>query len=130
MDKIIAKKVLLECLSTGGDYAEIYLEDKVSNSIRMMTDKIDDITTDHLYGAGIRILLGNAEVYGYTNDVSEAGLLKLANELKGAYNSEVLVSDFDFNDTNVDVHTTFDRLSESISNSEKVKFLEIGRAHV
>ena len=125
MDKIIAKKVLLECLSTGGDYAEIYLEDKVSNSIRMMTDKIDDITTDHLYGAGIRILLGNAEVYGYTNDVSEAGLLKLANELKGAYNSEVLVSDFDFNDTNVDVHTTFDRLSESISNSEKVKFLEV-----
>lgn len=125
MDKIIAKKVLLECLSTGGDYAEIYLEDKVSNSIRMMTDKIDDITTDHLYGAGIRILLGNAEVYGYTNDVSEAGLLKLASELKGAYNSEVLVSDFDFNDTNVDVHTTFDRLSESISNSEKVKFLEV-----
>lgn len=124
MDKVIAKKVLLECLSTGGDYAEIYLEDKVSNSIRMMTDKIDDITTDHLYGAGIRILLGNAEVYGYTNDVSEAGLLKLANELKSAYNSEVLVSDFDFTDTNVDVHTTFDVLSENISNSEKVKYLD------
>ena len=124
MNKEIAKKVLLECLSTGGDYAEIYLEDKVSNTIRMMTDKIDDITSHHLYGAGIRILLGNAEVYGYTNDVSEEGLLKLASELKTAYNSEVLVSDFDFTDTNVDVHTTFGKLSENISNSEKVKYLE------
>ena len=124
MDKIIAKKVLLECLSTGGDYAEIYLEDKVENTIRMMTDKIDDITTNHLYGAGIRILLGNAEVYGYTNDVSEAGLMKLASELKTAYNSEVLVSDFDFNDTDVNVHTTFDVLSENIPNGEKVKYLE------
>ena len=125
MDKIIAKKVILECLSTGGDYAEIYLEDKIENSIRMMTDRIDDITTNHLYGAGIRILLGNAEVYGYTNDVSEEGLMKLAVELKSAYNSEVLVSDFEFNDTNVDVHTTFCVLSKDIPNSKKTKYLEV-----
>ena len=125
MDKKVAKKVLLECLSTGGDYAEIYLEDTTKNSIRMMTNQIDDITTSHLYGAGIRILLGNAEVYGYTNDVSEAGLLKLAGDLKTAYNSKVLISDFDFNDFEVNDVNKFSVLSKDIPNSKKIGYLEV-----
>lgn len=123
MDKKIAKKVLLECLATGGDYAEIYLEDTIKNSIRLMTKQIDDINASHLYGAGIRILKDNAEVYGYTNDVSESGLLKLAKNLRSAYNSKVLITDFDFTDCEVDKHTDFKVLSKDIPNSEKLCYL-------
>lgn len=78
MNKVIAKKVLLECLKTGGDFAEIFFEDNQKNTIKMVKDHIDDINVMHVYGAGIRILKENAEVYGYTNEVDEQGLMKLA----------------------------------------------------
>ncbi len=60
MDKKLAKKIILECLTTGGDYAEIFLEDTVKNSIRMVADQIEDVNANHLYGAAIRILKDNA----------------------------------------------------------------------
>ncbi|MDE7214034.1 MAG: TldD/PmbA family protein, partial [Anaeroplasmataceae bacterium] len=124
MDKKIAKKILLECLTTGGDYAEIFLEDTVKNSIRRVGDQIEDINASHLYGAAIRILKENAEVYGYTNDVSEKGLLKLATNLRTAYNSEVVIKDFDFTDCETTKGTDFKVLSKDIPNSKKLSYLE------
>lgn len=124
MDKKLLKKVLLECLTTGGDYAEVFIEDTEKNSIRLMTNQIDDINATHLYGAAIRILKENAEVYGYTNDVSETGLLKLARDLRTAYHSERRISDFEFTDCNVEAHTTFKVLSKDIPNSKKIGYLE------
>lgn len=124
MDKKLAKKIILECLATGGDYAEIFLEDTVKNSLRMVTDQIEDVNANHLYGAAIRILKENAEVYGYTNDVSEKGLLKLAKELRTAYHSEVLIHNFEFTDCEVEQTTSFKVLSKDIPNSKKVKYLE------
>ena len=89
MDKKLAKKIILECLTTGGDYAELYVEDTTKNSIRMMTDQIEDISASHLYGAAIRILKDTSEVYGYTNDVSEVGLMKLAHDLRTAFHDKI-----------------------------------------
>ena len=124
MDQKIAKKIILECLATGGDYAEIFLEDTVKNSIRRVGDQIEDINASHLYGAAIRILKENAEVYGYTNDVSEKGLLKLAKSLRTAYHSKVVISDFDFVDCETPKDTDFKVLSKDIPNSKKLSYLE------
>ncbi len=125
MNQNTARKVLLESLSTGGDYAEIFLEDTIKNSIRRTKDKIDDVGTSHYYGAGIRILKDLEEVYGYTNDVSEAGLLKLAKSLKGAYDGAPLIKKIDFTDCDVKTHTSFQILSKDIPNSKKIGYLKI-----
>lgn len=124
MDKKIAKKVLLECLSTGGDFAEIYLEDKTTNLIRMVSGKIDDVSTSHIYGAGIRILKENVEVYGYTNDVSEEGLLALAGNLKKSYAYDPIIEQMEFSDEKVDEKTKFSVLSKDVPNKEKVSYLK------
>ena len=125
MNKNLAKKVLKECLTTGGDFAELFIEDKISNSIRRVGDQIEDINTSHIYGAGIRILKENEEVYGYTNDISEEGLLKLAKQLNKAYHGPVLVSEIEFTDCKVEEHTKFKTLSKDIPNSKKLDYLEI-----
>lgn len=124
MDKNLAKKVLKECLTTGGDFAELFLEDKVSNIIRRVGEQVEDINTSHIFGAAIRILKGTEEVYGYTNDVSEAGLLKLAKNLRNAYHGPVLVSEINFTDCEVNKHTSFKALSKDIPNSKKLGYLE------
>ena len=124
MDKKLAKKIILECLTTGGDYAELYVEDTTKNSIRMMTDQIEDISASHLYGAAIRILKDTSEVYGYTNDVSEVGLMKLAHDLRTAFHDKQIIKDFEFKDCDVKQDTTFLVLSKDIPNSKKIGYLE------
>lgn len=125
MDKVIAKRILLECLSTGGDYAEIFLEDTSKNNIRRVGNQIEDIEANHLYGAAIRILKENAEVYGYTNDCSEEGLLKLAKSLRTAYHDTRCISDFEFTDCTTPKTTDFKILSKDIPNSKKLGYLEV-----
>lgn len=74
LTKETARLVLDAGLLTGADYAEIFYEDTTSGTITMLSGKVDASSSKHLFGAGIRLLRGNEEVYGYTSDVSEAGL--------------------------------------------------------
>lgn len=125
MNKVIAKKVLLECLKTGGDFAEIFFEDNQKNTIKMVKDHIDDINVMHVYGAGIRILKENAEVYGYTNEVDEQGLMKLAKKLNKAYQAEQIIKDFEFKKFNKEKTTIINKCSKDIDNSLKIGYLKI-----
>ena len=87
---MIAKDVLLEVLaqglSCGGDFSEIFVEDKTINSIRMMNGKIEDVISGRDYGAGIRIMKGYKCVYAYTNDTDKTALLDIVKKAACALN--------------------------------------------
>lgn len=76
--KKVLEEVLAKALSLGGDFAEIFVEDRVSTSIRMMNGSINNVISGRDYGAGIRIMKGFKCVYAYTNDVGRASLLDTA----------------------------------------------------
>ena len=61
--------VLLAALSTGGDFAEIFMEDTYSTQIHMLDGAVDEAVSGRTSG-GIRIFQGWQSVYAYTNDVS------------------------------------------------------------
>ncbi|NLC67970.1 MAG: TldD/PmbA family protein [Clostridiaceae bacterium] len=79
----VLEEVLEKALSLGGDFSEIFVEDKVINSIRMVNDKIEDVISGREHGAGIRIMKGYKCVYAYTSDTSRDKLLDTA--YKAAY---------------------------------------------
>ncbi|MBR0301748.1 MAG: TldD/PmbA family protein [Bacilli bacterium] len=80
--------ILNTALSTGGDYAEIYIEEKVSQVVSIENGKVDASSVSRTYGAGLRILQNVNSVYGYTNDVSTKGLLELAKSLSNSFNGK------------------------------------------
>lgn len=86
--KNLASLVLNECLSTGADFAEIFIEDTLSNSISVDNGVVETASTSTIFGAGIRLISGLKSVYGHTNDVSRRGLLKLASSLKDSFQGE------------------------------------------
>ncbi len=53
-----AAAVLEEALTTGGDFAEIFLEDKVSHSLTLQSDRIETVGTSRKHGAGLRDFAG------------------------------------------------------------------------
>lgn len=81
ISKSLATLILNAALATGGDYAEVYLEENNSNTIAVENGKVETVGTRQSYGAGIRILNGLRSVYGYTSDLSKKSLLALANSL-------------------------------------------------
>ncbi|MGI5911731.1 MAG: TldD/PmbA family protein [Syntrophomonadaceae bacterium] len=78
LDKIILEKVLEEALKRGGEFAEIYVEEKKLNNIFCEDNRIEKVNCGREKGAGIRVVTEGKTAYVYTSDLSEEGLLKAA----------------------------------------------------
>lgn len=78
LNKNNLEDIINKAISSGGDFAEVFVENKVSNSINLVNGKIDNANTGIDYGVGIRVLKDTNEIYVYTNDDSKDNLLKLA----------------------------------------------------
>ena len=78
LSKEIAQQVLGRCLVTGGDFAEIFEEDTIDNSISILNGKVENSIGGRSYGIGIRIFKGLKSVYAYTNNNSLHSLLQTA----------------------------------------------------
>lgn len=78
LSKSIVGEVLAKCLVTGGDFAEIFEENSINNSISLIDGKVDDAIGGRIYGIGIRIFKGLNSVYAYTNNNTLSSLLDTA----------------------------------------------------
>lgn len=74
----ILTKALDAALSTGADFADIFLEDTYSSQLSLLNSQPNQAIVGQLYGAGIRLFFGHEIVYVTTNDLSEQGLVKAA----------------------------------------------------
>ncbi|MDD4562655.1 MAG: TldD/PmbA family protein [Syntrophomonadaceae bacterium] len=78
LDKEILERVLEEALKQGGDFAEIYIEEKQLSNVFCEDDRIEKVNSGREKGAGIRVVKDGKTAYVYTTDLSEEGLLKAA----------------------------------------------------
>ncbi|GAB6156861.1 TldD/PmbA family protein [Desulfotomaculum varum] len=78
LDKNDLKEVLSVALANGGDFADIFLEEKQTTGIGLEAGRIERVNSGLDAGAGIRVLSGEATAYAYTNDTSKQGLLAAA----------------------------------------------------
>lgn len=69
---------LQAALSGGGDFAEIFYQDKTSQTISLRDGKVEDALTRRIHGAGIRVFKGLRCVYVHSCDTSPSGLMYLA----------------------------------------------------
>ncbi len=65
-------------MRSGGDFAEIYAEDKRSTSAGLDDGRVEQVNSGRDRGAGVRVLAGETAGYAYTSDLTEAGLTAAA----------------------------------------------------
>ncbi len=94
LNKALIEDTLNAALSTGGDFAEIFVEDRTNSLIEMIGGKIESTVSGRDYGVGIRIYRGFNSVYAYTNKSDRDSLItvakKAAQAMLGAYNDITL----------------------------------------
>ena len=78
IEEAVVSRVLGAALQTGGDFAEVFVEDKRSSSGRLDDGKIEELGSGRDRGAGIRVVVGETTGFAHTADLSEPGLLAAA----------------------------------------------------
>ncbi len=84
LDRFIAQEVLAAALSQGGDFAEIFLEDRANNALILRNGTVETISSGRIHGAGVRVFHEKRCIYAYSNDTSRAGLLDCAAKVAAA----------------------------------------------
>lgn len=84
LDQAIARDALDAALSSGGDFAEIFLEDRRNNSLILQDNRLETVNSGRIHGAGIRVYVGLNAIYAYTNDTDREGLLRCAKQAASA----------------------------------------------
>jgi TldD protein len=74
LEESVIQRVLGAALRTGGEFAEIFVEDKRSSSARLDDGKIEELSSGRDRGAGIRVIVGETTGFAHTADLSEDGL--------------------------------------------------------
>lgn len=126
INKKQAIEILNAGLSTGADFAEIFIEDKVSYSYSIENGKVNVATISNTFGAGLRLLNKLQSVYGYTNDVSLKSLLELATSLSKSFNEERKITVTDLKVKNIKNKHPHLKPHAEVSSEEKIAYLKRG----
>ena len=67
LDKNTLSDILASALSTGAEFAEVFVENVATNTINLINGKAERILSGINFGVGIRIINADKTVYLYTN---------------------------------------------------------------
>ena len=84
LNKQLIEDTLMAALSTGGDFAEIFVEDRTNNGIVMIGGKVESTVSGRYYGVGIRIFKGFNSIYAYTNKSDRDTMIETAKKAAAA----------------------------------------------
>jgi TldD protein len=127
LDESVIQRTLSAALRTGGDFAEVFVEDKRTSGAMFDDGKVEELTSGRDRGAGIRVVVGETTGFAHTADLSEEGL-RTAAEAAGAAarGGGGGTRTIDLTRITAPRHSKVETLPESVAKATKVELL--GRA--
>ena len=78
LDHELINRTLGAALRTGGELAEVFVEDKRSSSATLDDGRVEELTSGRDRGAGIRVVVGDTTGFAHTANLTEEGLASAA----------------------------------------------------
>ena len=125
LDRDWLSAVLDTALKKGGQFADIYIEDKLTTNILCDDDRIERIHSGRETGAGIRLIEGGRTFYVYTNDLTREGLIKAAALVSHGIDTPCPASRpaIELCLINTDLPVNIRRLPEQVDFAEKIAYV-------
>ncbi len=86
-DTSLLQAVIARALSRGGDFAEVFIEDRDTLGLRLEDGRIEQTTGGREIGAAVRLLSGDHTYYAYSDELGEQGLMAAADAVAAAVRS-------------------------------------------
>lgn len=128
LDRRILSDTLARAMRRGGDFADIYLENRTSTVIACEDNKIERIKTGTETGAGVRVVYGDTTAYAYTNKVTAEELLQVADIASRAAQAADKDVHIDLRTVRSTVDLDIDVLPSAVAIDEKVAAVEAANA--
>ena len=74
IDDGVVARTLQAALRRGGDFAELFVEDRRSSTARLDDRRVEELVSGRERGAGVRVMRGETTGYAHTADLSEESL--------------------------------------------------------
>jgi TldD protein len=87
IEESVLSRTLHRALAKGGDFAEVFAEDRRSSNATFDDGKVEELRSGRERGAGVRVVRGETTGYAHTADLSEAGLGEAAEAAAAAASS-------------------------------------------
>ncbi len=84
IDHDVLQATLDHALRSGGEFAEVYAEDRRSSSGRFDDGRVEELVSGRDRGAGIRVVRGETTGFAHTADLTAAGLHRAADAAAAA----------------------------------------------
>lgn len=125
LERDLLTRVLGVAMAKGGQFAEVFIEEKHLNNVFCEDNKIEKILNGIERGAGIRVVHGGKTSYVYTNDLSEAGLMKAAQIAAHSNQESAIAADGPVLALKPSrIRLDFRQYPETVGLDEKVKLVE------
>jgi TldD protein len=118
------QQVIVEALSKGGDYADLFFEHKISNTLALEDGKVNRAYSNVDYGVGVRVLKGDQTGFAYSENVSLEDMLQVAKTAANIANNPQV---FDPGKITEKVPADYYKISkkwEHVSVEDKVPFVQ------
>jgi TldD protein len=87
LDESLIQRTLDTALRTGGELAELFVEDVARSNAVFDDGKVEQLSSGRERGAGIRVIVGDTTGFAHTADLSETGLAEAAEAAAAAARS-------------------------------------------
>jgi TldD protein len=124
MDKETLKRIISKALEKGGDFADVYLESRISRQIVMEESKFKSGLYGISQGAGVRVISGNRTGYAYTDEISEEKLLRAAEVASYVAKGSGPVKIADINDKSLRSYITVKQPLAEIADEKRIEIIK------
>ncbi len=124
IDEGLVQRVLGAALRTGGDFAEVFVEDRRNSAAVLDDGRVEKMNSGRSRGAGIRVISGDTTGFAHTADLSEAGLLAAAQAAAAAARGGgATTRTVDLTRQTAPTFSVVETLPEAVAKTHKVELL-------
>lgn len=124
VSKEVLQEILAKALSTGADFAEVYVENTSQKSIDMVDNKVDSIKDQLIAGVGIRVFKGMRSVYGSCSGLERSKMLACAERVADALEGTAAGTDIYLRERLFGDRHPIRVVPASVKNQEKIDYLK------
>lgn len=124
IDRATLDRVIAAALQKGGDFAEVYLENRTSRNIVMEESRFKSGLYGISQGAGVRVISGNRTGYAYTDDITPESLLRAAQVASYVAVSGQAVDPVNISETSRESFVSVARPLNDVDDQERIDVME------